>query len=76
MDRKVKKSLIYWVIGLLAFIAFIGFIEFIELKISSRLKVNASIIGSKLKAQRANLNKLDRLPPGRILVNSANFFLI
>ena len=38
--------------------------------------MNASIISSKLKAQRANLNKLDRLPPGRILVNSANSSLI
>jgi len=40
------------------------------------LKVHASIISSKLKAQRANLNKLDRLPPGRILRNSANSFFI
>ena len=38
--------------------------------------MNAPIIDSKLKAQRTNLNKLDRLPPGRISGHSKEFALI
>ena len=38
--------------------------------------MNAPIIDSRLKAQRTNLNKLDRLPPGRISGHSKEFALI